>query len=196
MIGTNLRVGVADIRHRLVYLVGQAQRTSAGPAAVRLVATVAALVALMLAVPTDSAVRLAPFLVPAAAGVGLFPRNRWVSVVALLTVAAWLTSTLVFDDAVRLWRVGALAAALYVMHAFAAMAAVLPHDCVVPALVLARWARRVGAVLGVSLVLGLGAMAAVGQLPPVRSVMGPIVGSFVAAGLTGLLAWHLRRSRA
>jgi hypothetical protein len=51
----------------------------------------------------------------------------------------------------------------------------------------------VGAVLGVGLVLGVGGMAIVSQLSPVQSLVGPIVGSLVAAGLTGLLAWHLRR---
>jgi hypothetical protein len=38
-------------------------------------------------------------------------------------------------------------------------------------------------------------MALAGKLPAVRSVVGPIVGSVAAAGLAGLLAWHLLRRR-
>jgi hypothetical protein len=195
MTESNLRERAAGIRSRVVHVIGQAGRISAGPAVVRLIAAVAALVALMLSVPTEYglAARLSLLAVPVAAGVGLFPRTRWVTVVAVVAVLAWLTSTIGFDDAVALWRVALLAAALYLMHAAAAMAAVLPHDSIVPGRILVRWAGRVGAVLGVGLVLGVGGMAIVSQLSPVQSLVGPIVGSLVAAGLTGLLAWHLRR---
>jgi hypothetical protein len=182
----------------------RARRLSAGPALVRLVAAVAALGALTLALPLEAAlssavpsalIRIGVTLVAVSVGVGLFPRTRWVSLVAVAVIGLWLISTIGLGEAVTLPRVGLLAAALYLMHAAAALAAVLPYDCWVAPAMLLRWLGRVGRVLGLSLLVGLGGMAVTGQLPAVRSVVGPIVGSAVAASLAGLLAWHLRRRR-
>jgi hypothetical protein len=182
----------------------RAQRTSAGPALVRLVAAVSALGAILLALPLGAELSAVPpsvllrvgvTAVGVSVGVGLFPRSRWVSLVAVAVIGLWLFSTIGLGEAVAIARVGLLAAALYLMHAAAALAAVLPYDCVVAPGVLLRWLRRISAVLGLSLLVGLGGMVITGALPAVRSVVGPIVGSVVAAGLTGLLAWHLRRRR-
>jgi hypothetical protein len=170
---------------------------------VRLVAAVAALGALTLALPFEALssatpsvlIRVVVALAGLSMGVGLFPRTRWVSLVAVAAIGLWLIATIGLGEAVALPRVGLLAAALYVMHAAAALAAVLPFDCLVAPGVLVRWLRRVGLVLGLSLLVGLGGMAVTGQLPAVPSIFGPIVGSVVAAGLSGLLVWHLRRRR-
>jgi hypothetical protein len=51
----------------------------------------------------------------------------------------------------------------------------------------------VGVVLAASLAVAMGGLAIADQLPGTRTAIGPIVGSLVAAGLAGLLAWHLRR---
>jgi len=197
-LGPDLRTAFGGIRSRVLYLVSRSRRMTPGPALVRLIAAAAALGALALAVPADvlrssDLPRTAVILVPAALAVGLFPRTRWVSLVAICAIGGWLVSTIGFGDPVHVGRVGVLASALYVMHTAAGLAAVLPYDCLLAPGVLLRWAARVCGVLGVSLAVGLGGMALAGQLPQARSVIGPIVGSIVAASLAGLLAWHLRR---
>jgi hypothetical protein len=92
-----------------------------------------------------------------------------------------------------LWRVGLLGATLYLTHSAAALAAVLPHDCVVAPSVLGWWVVRVGAVLGASLAAALVGLAIASRLPAEQTVIGPIIGSVLAAGVVGVLAWHLRR---
>jgi hypothetical protein len=191
----------AGARRQLADLAVRASRTAPGPALVRLIATVATVVAFGTALPADVLhagragviVRLLVVIVPVAVGVGLFPRTRWVGFVSLGTVLLWLLATIGFDDPVDPLRVGLLAASLYLLHSAAAMAAVLPYDCVVAPRILLRWAGRVLTVLAVALPLGIGGTAAFALLPSEGSVVGPIVGSVVAAGLAGLLAWLLRR---
>jgi hypothetical protein len=92
-----------------------------------------------------------------------------------------------------LWRVVLLGASLYLAHAAAAFAAVLPHDVAVAGAALGRWALRVAAVLGAGLGLGVVGMVVVGQLTVTPTVLAPIAGVLVAAGLAGLLAWLARR---
>lgn len=195
-IGVNARTAVAATLARV-------RRTAAGPALVRLSSGVAAFAALALALPASEVLdaplsvllRVAASLFAIAVAVALAPRTRWVSLVALLAIGAWLVTTIGFGEEPTVARVALLGAALYLMHTGAALAAVLPYDCAVGPGVLLRWLRRVGAVLGLSLLVGAGGMAVAGQLPATPSVIGPIVGSVVAAGLAGLLAWHLRRRR-
>jgi hypothetical protein len=190
------------VRARVEYGVGRIRRVSAGPALLRLTATLAALVALTLAVPQDVLfdrespaviARLGSFLLIAGIGVGLFPRTRWVSLMAIAAVLGWLVSTLGFGDPVDLVRVGLLTAALYLMHAASAMAAVVPYDCVVAPVVLVRWATRTAALLAVGLVVGLGGAAIVSLVPSTQTVVGAILGAVVGAILVGVLAWQLRR---
>jgi hypothetical protein len=190
------------IRARAEYGIGRVRRVSAGPALLRLTATLAAFVALILAVPQDVLfdpespailLRLGSFLFIAGIGVGLFPRTRWVSLMAIAAVLGWLVSTLGFGDPVDLVRVGLLTAALYLMHAASAMAAVLPYDCVVAPAVLVRWAARTAALLAIGLVVGLGGAAIVSLVPSTQTVVGAILGAVVGAILVGVLAWQLRR---
>jgi hypothetical protein len=128
-----------------------------------------------------------------ALGVGLFPRTRWTTVAAVLTVLAWLYSTLADDGQLALWRVLVLTAALYVAHTGAALAAVLPHDAIVSPDVITRWLLRTGAVLAVSLVLGLGALVVAEQLRVVSTLIAPIAGVAAVAALAAVLAWQWRR---
>jgi hypothetical protein len=193
----SLDVGLRSVGQGLVsrvtYAVRTARRTTAGPALVRLVTGLAALASLVLAVPLSAVGAWVGTLLPIAVGVALFPRTRWVSVTALLTVLAWLLTTVVFGEPVTPWRVGALGVAVYAMHSGAALAAVLPYDSVVAPGVLLRWLGRTGAVLGASAVIGLGGVVAAAVVPGARSALGPMIGSAVAAGLAFLLVWHLRR---
>jgi hypothetical protein len=193
-IGSDLRMTRFGVVGRLGVQARRLRRLMPGPALVRLVAMTAAGAALALATPVELlTARPAMLLVPAAIGVGLFPRTRWVTLTALLAVLGWLLSTLAFDVPVEAWRVGLLAAALYVMHSSAALAAVLPYDCLVTPGTLLRWLGRTLGVIGISVGVGLAGLLATQQIEPTRSVVGPIAGSVVAALLAGVLAWHLRR---
>jgi hypothetical protein len=131
--------------------------------------------------------------VPFAIGVGLFPRTRFVTVTALLALLLWLLNTFTDDTDPSLAHVGLLAAALYVMHSAAALAAVLPYDAAVSRDVLLRWAGRASGVTAVGVGTGLAGMAVLGRLPSDRSVVGPMVGAIVAALLVGVLTLQLRR---
>ena len=187
-------VGVAFALARLA----QVQRTTAVPAVVRLVAAAAAAMAVLVAMPADvtvgeRGVEVLALALVLAAGVGLFPGSWWVSAVALFVVLAWVAATVAFGDAADLVRVGVLAGLLYVMHAGAAFAAVLPHDCVVAPGVLVRWARRQAAVLTGGLGVGLAGLTAVRLIGGTPTLAGPVVGAAVAAALAGAFAYLLRR---
>jgi hypothetical protein len=186
----------------IVQTVQRSRRLAAGPVVVRSAAGIGAAAAMVLAAPLSSLAASASglldlVLVAGLVGtvVALWPRGRWVTLVALGAILVWIVATLALGESTGLVRVGALAAALYVMHAAAALAAVLPFDTVVAPAVLYRWAGRVLSVLGGSLVVSLGAYALASQVPTARSVVGPGVGSAVAAGLVGFLAWLLLRRR-
>jgi hypothetical protein len=184
--------GLASRIDRRIRLI---RRTTPGPIVVRAAASAGALVALVVALPPSAVEAPAVFglAVLSAAGVGLFPRTRWTTVSAVLTVIAWVYSTLADGDQLVLWRVVALAAGLYLAHTGAALAAVLPHDSIVSPGVLTRWAMRTGAVLVVSLGLGLGALVVAQGLRANSTLIAPIVGLAAVAVVTVLLAWMWRR---
>jgi len=194
-LGYEIKEVSAGLWRRLVDLIEKAQRITAMPALVRSVAAGSALAAMALALPL--AISLSPLFavcVPVALLVGLFPRTRIVTIVLLVTAGAWLVNTVAFEDApLEAWRIASLGAALYLAHAAATLAAVLPYDSVVGPRVLGRWALRTGAVVVGSVGGGIALWSVLGQLQAVQSIVGPIVGSVIAAALTGLLAWNLRR---
>jgi len=125
--------------------------------------------------------------------VGLFPRTRWVGLLLSTVVVEWLTATIGLESAIGPVRLGLLAVGVYLTHAVAGLAAVLPYDSLVAWPVVWSWAGRVLTVLVVGVGVGLGGWGLTAVLPSTRSVVGPIIGSVVAAALAGLLAWHLRR---
>jgi hypothetical protein len=185
------------VRTAVVTPVEMARRASAGPVLVRLIAILAAVgAAVVAAPPVLLEAQLPAFaIVAGAAGsmVGFVPRSRWVGTFLLGVVGLWLVATIGYGVAADLARVGGLAACLYLTHSAASVAAVLPYDAVVPGRVLRRWAGRVATVLVAGLGVGVGGMALVGLLTQIPSVVGPIVGSVVAAVLVGVTAWQLRR---
>jgi hypothetical protein len=178
-----------DRRIRLI------KRTTPGPVLVRSAATAGALVALLVALPPSAmeAPAILGLAVLAAAGVGLFPRTRWTTLTVLLAIIAWVYSTLLDGDQLVLWRVVVLTAALYLSHTSAALAAVLPHDAIVSPGVLTRWALRTGAVLVVSLGIGLGALVVAQGMHVVSTLVAPIAGVAAVAAVTVMLAWLWRR---
>ena len=185
------------VRTAVVTPVEMAGRASAGPVLIRLIAILAAVGAAVIAAPPVLlGPRLPAFAIVAgvASGlVGFIPRTRWVGSYLLGVVVLWLVATIGYGVGTDLARVGGLATCLYVTHSAASVAAVLPYDAVVPGRVLRRWAGRVATVLVVGVGVGVGGMALVGLLTEIPSVVGPIVGSVVAAVLVGVTAWQLRR---
>jgi hypothetical protein len=190
----DLRLAAEAVRSWIADSIQMARRATAAPTLVRLTAAAAALVSLGVALPTSMVFsRSVLLLAPLAVGVGLFPRTRWTSLVALLAVVAWLVTTLARQNTVTLWRTVLLAGGLYLMHAAAALAAMLPYDAVVAPGLLVRWLIRVVLVLIASLGVAVSGMVVVGELQAVRTLAAPIIGSAIAAAIAGLLAWQIRR---
>jgi hypothetical protein len=190
----DLRLAAEAVRSWIADSIQMARRATAAPTLVRLTAAAAALVSLGGALPTSMVFsRGVLLLAPLAIGVGLFPRTRWTSLVALLAVVAWLVTTLAGQNTVTLWRTVLLAGGLYLMHAAAALAAMLPYDAVVAPGLLVRWLIRVVLVLIASLGVAVSGMVVVGELQAVRTLAAPIIGSAIAAAIAGLLAWQIRR---
>jgi hypothetical protein len=190
----DLRLAAEAVRSWIADSIQMARRATAAPTLVRLTAAAAALVSLGGASPTSMVFsRGVLLLAPLAVGVGLFPRTRWTSLVALLAVVAWLVTTLTGQNTATLWRTVLLAGGLYLMHAAAALAAMLPYDAVVAPGLLARWLIRVVLVLIASLGVAVSGMVVVGELQAVRTLAAPIIGSAIAAAIVGLLAWQVRR---
>ncbi|WP_025617979.1 hypothetical protein [Salinispora cortesiana] len=121
------------------------------------------------------------------------PRRIWPTVVALLTVGGWALAIDGYDRPVALWRLLAVAAALYLSHTLCALVAVLPSDAVVdPALVL-RWLLRAVAVLLGAAVLGVLLVELAGLGGEQGLQVGTVAGLVVAVLVTVLLGWLLRR---
>ncbi|NYT94180.1 hypothetical protein [Salinispora sp. H7-4] len=153
-----------------------------------------ALVGLLLALPAEVLRGQLLVVVPVVAllpAVG--PRRIWPTVVALLTVGGWVLAIDGYDRPVALWRLFAVAAALYLSHTLCALVAVLPYDAVVDPAVVLRWLLRAVAVLLGTAVLGvlLVELAGVGGAQGLEAVT--VAGLVVAVLVTALLGWLLRR---
>jgi hypothetical protein len=189
----DLRLAAEAVRSWIADSIQMVRQATAAPTLVRLTAAAAALVSLGGALPTSMVFSRGVLVAPLAVGVGLFPRTRWTSLVALLAVVAWLVTTLTGQNTVTLSRTVLLAGGLYLMHAAAALAAMLPYDAVVAPGLLVRWLIRIVLVLIASLGVAVSGMVVVGELQAVRTLAAPIIGSAIAAAIAGLLAWQIRR---
>ncbi len=179
------------VRERVDLIRRMAERAAMGPALLRGLLFAVTLVALALAVPSTELIgRATPVVLLGAVAVALAPRGRVVSFVLLLTATAWLVSTILFDDSVLAWRLVALAAAMYLVHSLAALAAVLPYDAVIPPGALAAWLVRASSVVAVSAGLGLFALVEARRLVGPTYLLASIGGVAVAGGLV----WVLTRS--
>jgi hypothetical protein len=172
-----------------------AARATAGPALVRGTVFASALLALFLAFPAEVVrsgnvgILLMLAVLPA-----LRPRGIFTTFTVLAAAVGWLTATGVYGEPITIWRLTALAGALYVLHTTAALASVLPYDTVVAPAVLVGWLLRAGAVL--VLTAGFAGAVVIGVLPLAASgtfLAASIVGLAVMAGLAFLLAYLRRR---
>jgi hypothetical protein len=121
------------------------------------------------------------------------PRGRGATVSAVVVVAGWLVDTVAFDARVALWRVLAMATVLYLGHTSTALAAVLPYDAVVNLDVVGGWLARALAVVLVSAVLTVIALALSAKLAGGAFLIATLVGLAGAVGATMLIARLLRQ---
>ncbi len=170
-------------------------RIALTPVLVRVGIFLSTLVGLLLAYPAEVvAGRALGAMVGVAVLPALAPRRFWPTFAALVTVAGWLIATDGYDRPITLWRLMAVAAVLYLTHTLCALAAVLPYDAVVDPDLIVRWLTRAAGVLLATAVLGvlLVELTRVGGGGTGLQVV-TIAGLLIAVGVTGLLAWLLRR---
>ena len=171
-----------------------ANRVSLTPLLVRVGIFWAVLVGLLLAYPVELFTPRALLLFVV---VSLFPtvspRRVWPTFAALVTVGGWVVASAGYDRPITLWRLLAVASALYLAHTLCALAAVLPYDAVVDPDLVLRWLARAGAVLLAAAVVGivLSWLGGIGGDDGFRAAT--VVGLLVAVGLSGLLGSLLRR---
>nr|WP_205808577.1 hypothetical protein [Micromonospora sp. HNM0581] len=170
-------------------------RISLTPVLVRAGIFLSALVGLLLSYPAEVVFgqALGP-LVAVAVLPAVLPRRLWPTFAALVTVAGWLLATDGYDRPIALWRLMAVAVALYLTHTLCALVAVLPYDAVVDPEVIVGWLTRAAVVLLATLVLGVLLL----ELSDVRAAGGgwqavTVAGLLLVVGLTALLAGLLRR---
>jgi hypothetical protein len=169
-------------------------RATAWPLVVRLTVFGAAMLAQGFAYPstllfgTPMVALLLLAALPAA-----WPRTAAVSLFWLLTTFGWILSTTLYGTTATLTRLVGLAAALYVVHTGAALAAVLPYDAVIETVVIARWLLRAGAVAGIAIGAGVAGLYAVAGVSENTYVAATLLGLIPVAGLVWLLAVQLRR---
>ncbi|WP_250001122.1 hypothetical protein [Actinoplanes sp. M2I2] len=168
-------------------------RATALPFLVRCGIAVCGLVAMAVAWPF--ALFGTQYFVPLAA-VALYPafapRGRGATFAALTVIAGWLVDT-TQDSPVVLWRVLAIAAALYLGHSLTALAAVLPYDSVVNIDVVGLWVARALVVVLVSAVLTVFALGLSAELAGGPFLVATVVGLAGAAGATLLIARLVHR---
>jgi hypothetical protein len=147
---------IAEVTERFHAVVRRVRRVTPGPLLVRVGLFVAALTGQLLAWPLT--VTLSPAVFAFLGGallVMLFPRGPIPTLYLFTAIAGWRVSTLFLGLSTGLVTLLLLAAALYLVHNLAALAAVLPYDAVVAPGVLMRWLARTAVVLALTAVLAL-----------------------------------------
>jgi hypothetical protein len=179
---------------RLRMLTAMAARITPVPLLVRCGIVVTALTALAVAFPP--AVFVGPglgLLAMVALAPAVAPGRAAPTVAVLVAVAGWLLSTAGYGERAALWRLLALATALYLLHSLCALACVLPYDGEVGVEVVAAWLlRALGVVLG-SAVLAIVLLGLAGRTVPLPAGVALFAGLAVAVSAAGFLRWLLRR---
>ncbi|WP_405113662.1 hypothetical protein OG559_07205 [Micromonospora sp. NBC_01405] len=170
-------------------------RVSLAPLLVRVGIFGTVLAGLLLAYPVQVLLAGRPLatLVVVALLPAVGPRRVWPTFAALVTVGGWLLSTEGYGQPVALWRLLAVAVALYLAHSLCALAALLPYDAVVDPELIVRWLTRAGGVLLASAVLGVLLVEVSGVGGDRGFLAATVVGLLVAVALSVLLRWLLRR---
>ncbi|HLL66200.1 MAG TPA: hypothetical protein VK453_10695 [Micromonosporaceae bacterium] len=180
---------VRALRRRVGRSVTAAQRAAPGPMLARLAVFGFAGLALGLALPPGILVsRYAPVLVAVALLPAIAPRSWLVTGVILTVAVGWVVTSLLYSEVANVIRLISLTAVLYLLHATAALAAVLPYDAVVRASVFLPWGARAVGVAAASAGLGVFALNGSAILGERSYLIASVLGVAVAGCLVGLLA--------
>jgi hypothetical protein len=152
-------------------------------------------VSLVLAFPVEMVVNApAGALLVVALLPALRPRGALVTTVIFIAVLGWMITTGLYVEPITVWRLAALAGALYLLHTTAALASVLPYDTVVAPGVLLGWLLRAGVVVVLTAGFTVAVMLGVLPIGGGRSfLIASIVGLAVMASIASLLAYLRRR---
>lgn len=183
---------IAVVNARLRAVRTAATRATVVPLLVRCAIVLVALAALAVAFPpTVFFGRALPVLLVMAVLPAVTPGR--VGPTATVAVAGWLASTTVYGERVVLWRLLALAGALYLGHVLCALACTLPYDAEVGLDVVAAPVLRALGVLLVSGVLSILLLGFAGRGVAVPSRAALLAGLAGAVGAAAILGWLLRR---
>ncbi|WP_341719061.1 hypothetical protein QQG74_04715 [Micromonospora sp. FIMYZ51] len=186
---------IASLTGRVRTLGTAAKRITLIPVLIRFGIFLSTLIGLLLAYPAEVLAEQAlGALVLVAVLPAVAPRRFWPTFAALVTVAGWLLATDGYDRPIALWRLMAVAVALYLTHTLCALAALLPYDAVVDPDLIVRWLTRAAGVLLATSVLGilLLELARLGGRENGWQAV-TVAGLLIAVAVTALLAWLLRR---
>ncbi|MEV4414419.1 hypothetical protein [Catellatospora sp. NPDC049609] len=178
---------------QLIQQVRELGRITGAPLLVRGVVFVAACAGLLLAAPAGLSSRALLGFVALAALPAVAPGGVSVIVVMLAVVGMWLADTMLFLAQPSLGRLLGTAAALYLLHSGAALAAVLPYDAIVDHQVLMRWGTRALLVLAATGVLTLLLVNVLPGLYITTPTVALVVGLAVVAAVVALLTRLGRR---
>jgi hypothetical protein len=171
-------------------------RATGWPMAIRFAIFLAALAAQAFAYPAQL-LGGSPALVVVllAALPAFFPRTLAVTVYYLVVVVGWVASTTFYYGVATLPRLIGMAAALYLVHSGAALAAVLPYDAVVSTTVVVRWGLRIGLSLVLSLGLSVAGLFETVRLGTRTYLAASVVGLLITIGVVWVLAAAAGRRR-
>ncbi len=169
-------------------------RATAGPLLVRGTVFASAVTALLLAYPGETVRSGASGLLLALATLpALRPRGMLVSTVVFTVVFGWVLATTLYAEPVTVWRLAALAGALYLLHTTAALASVLPYDTIVAPGVLLGWLVRAALVIVLTVAFAVAVMLGILPVANRSFLLASIAGLGVMAALALLLAVLRRR---
>ncbi|HEX2774953.1 MAG TPA: hypothetical protein VHN18_21370 [Micromonosporaceae bacterium] len=185
---------IAVVNARLRTVRTAATRATVVPLLVRCAIVLVALAALAVAFPpTVFFGRALPVLLVMAVLPAVTPGRVGPTATVVVAVTGWLASTTVYGERVVLWRLLALAGALYLGHVLCALACTLPYDAEVGLDVVAAPVLRALGVLLVSGVLSILLLGFAGRGVAVPSRAALLAGLAGAVGAAAILGWLLRR---
>jgi len=141
--------------------------------------------ALLVAMPPDYRAGIVMPLLAALIGLlaAAEPENAWVLCLEVVTVVAWLLTTVVYGHAPS-WTVAlAIGALLYIHHGMAAIAAHIPVRARVPVALQAGWLGRAGGVIAMSVAVCLPVTVLTGGASAIPPALAVVLGAGGALGV-------------
>ena len=156
------------------------KRATFEPSLLRVAITVAALIGFAVAYgPTAFTSAGAPALLAFSVLTALFPRGALPTMTIVGIIGGYMISTAVLGTPISWWRLAVLAAAIYLVHTCAALAAVLPYDSVVSPGLFRPWLVRLAVVLLSSVIAAVAVLVMPSVLGDQRYWVASVLG-FVA----------------